>query len=1005
MSGESPRPRETAAEKRKRQAAAKRTLFFAPEAKPGDMFAPAATRSDLAGALLLSAAFLAFFLFRSPLWALPGPSAAVASAVAGVEAPASAMQMPAVAAARLFLPLAGGPGRAVAVSNAFFAALSCGALFLALLSLFHAYLKPSILAEDVRHGRFQAAFLPRFGAAAGAVLWGVCPAALRLASGEAPEAACVFASAAAFALLLHAQVADRFGAMLAGAALAGAAAGVFPVAVFALPLALVPVAMLSVVTDSERHPAVTLAAGLCAAAAGALVSSAVAAAAFAAASPGPSGTGSAARALFAHVADMARSTVGSGRAMGMDPAAARFVPALAVVPFLGWLFAARTSLSEREERVSLHVFNAAVLAVSAICAVGTGFSPLSAAEGLAPEAPAAALCAATFAYALVACYVQSLYFFSENVFPPKSRDELRAGFAIRCAAVATGAAVATAAALSSARNAPSRASSLWEFLADATLDSLDGRRCLEASRETRPLLRLRAAERGVPLDFFPDDLPFPAGAPDPALVASDSDPGAWEDAGFPVRPSGLLFVGRAPGDAPGTGRAAEEWKRLSAEAARRIARARGRGGRTASRAAGLLGARVAAAGAELVRETARAGRAAAAARLLGEVRAFAPASPLAALASVSLRHRGAPDRDFAALAAATERGGPGLAGFAELSLDLSRPVDLAAEAFLAPGFFRLSAPERAIAALERAEPAFEELTAEDRALVISAIGRAKLALGDRGGARAAFEKAMAVSGGSDPQAAYALAEILAPPPADEEAGKARLGRLEALGASRNALLAARLREMEARGIPVSARMVLDKAIRDDPHDPTLYLMRFERLLDALAAAPQDDRRRWRDAAEEDLVKLHDDPGPWSVRIALGAARLRLLDGQTALARAELAGEAIAHPAERRILAPLVALDAALGMPEARAEHLAALRRADPAAADAAADAAPDPDTLFGITLEEELFAAFPEDRRAAEFEGAVAIAARDPDGTHRALLRAFGTAALAEERPSAGGGR
>ena len=199
--------------------------------------------------------------------------------------------------------------------------------------------------------------------------------------------------------------------------------------------------------------------------------------------------------------------------------------------------------------------------------------------------------------------------------------------------------------------------------------------------------------------------------------------------------------------------------------------------------------------------------------------------------------------------------------------------------------------------------------------------------------------------------------------------------------------------------------MLDKAIRDDPHDPTLYLMRFERLLDALAAAPQDDRRRWRDAAEEDLVKLHDDPGPWSVRIALGAARLRLLDGQTALARAELAGEAIAHPAERRILAPLVALDAALGMPEARAEHLAALRRADPAAADAAADAAPDPDTLFGITLEEELFAAFPEDRRAAEFEGAVAIAARDPDGTHRALLRAFGTAALAEERPSAGGGR
>lgn len=980
----------------RKKAAPKRTLFFAPEAKPGSMFAPAARRGDLLAALLSAAAMALFYLFRSPMWALPGASAAVASVVAGIDPPASATQIPAVAAARLLLPLATGPGCAVAVSNALLTAAACGAFFLALLSLFHVYLRPSLLAEDVRHGEFQAVFLPRFGAAAGTLLWGVSPAALRLAAGQAPDAAVVFTMTAAFALLLHAQVADRFGAILAGAALAGVAAGVHPVAVFALPLALVPVVIHSVMTESERNPALTIAAGFSAAAAGALASAALASAAFAAASPAGLGIASAAKALVAHLAEMARATIGSERALGMDPAAARFVPALSVVPFVGWLFAARTSLAEREGRISLHVFNVAVLAVSALCAVGTGFSPLTAAAGLAPEAPAAALCAATFAYALVACYVQSLYFFSENVFPPKSESELRTGYAIRWTIVATGALVASAAALSSARNAPTRASSLWRFLADASLDSLDGHNCLEVSRETRPLLRLRAAERGVPLTFYPDDLPFPAGAGDPALVASDSDPGAWEDAGLPSRPSGILFVGLAPDADPDPARAAEGWKRLAAEATRRIRRARKSGGPTAALAARLLGARVASAGAELVRETARAGMPGRATSLLAETRSFAPNSPMVALASVSILRQGAPARDFAALSAATERGGPGLAGLAEMSLALARPVDLAAEAFLAPGFVRIGAPKRAVAVLERSESSFADLTAEDRAIVVSALGRAKLALGDREGARAAFEKAMAISGGSNPQAAFALAEVMAPAPPDDDAEAARIARLEVLGASREAILASRLRAMEARGIPVSARMLLDKEIRNDSHNPTLYLMRFERLLDALAAAPDDDRRRWSEAAAEDLVKLRDDPGPWSARIALGSARLWLLEGQTDLARAELASEAIVRPGDPLILAPLVALDGAIGMPEARAEHLAALRRVDPAAAEAAAAAEPDPDALLRLSLEEELFAAFPADRQDAEFEGAAAVASLNPEKTHAALLRAFATAALSD---------
>ena len=993
---------EDRAQPAKKPKAAPAVPMFAPAPGKDAIFAPAANFADFLFALAISALMLAVYLFRSPMWALPGDSAAVASVVAGIGPMPFAGFAPAVLAAKAFVPLAGGPGAAVAASSAVFSALACGAFFLLLLSLFHAYLKPALLVDDVRHGEFQAKFLPRFGAFAGALSWGVCPAMLRLASGQAPSATAVFAVAAALAVVLHAQVSDSFPAMAAGMFLAGAAAGVSPIGIHALVPAMASAVFLSIVTDSERNPAATIAAAAGAAALGAFVSAGAASAVFAASSARFGGGTGAARAFVRHVALLASATFGSTRTLGMDLATARLVPAVSVLPLAGWLFAARTSLSEREERVSLHVFNLAAFVVASVCLVGTGFSPLSAAAGLVPEAPAAALCASTVAYALVACYVQSLYFFSENVFPMQPISERRTGWALRWLSVAAAFSVAAAAAASSFRNAPTCASSLWKTLADGSLDSLCGRSTVKASPETAPLLRLRAAERGMQIGFFPGDLPFPSGAEDPAGVASDSDLGAWEDSGFEARPNGIMFVGVSPGAGPDLAAAAALWDGIASGARADIAAARRSGGETARRAAALLSARIAGSGGELVREAARSRNGAAAATILGRLRAFAPDSPLAALASVSLFGGSAPARDRTAVEAATRRGGPGLGGLAEMSIRESRPVDPAAEVFLAPGFVRLAAEERAIAVLERAEPRFADLTAEDRAIVISATARVRLLLGDREKARAGFERAAAVSGGADVQSAFALAEILAPPPEDDAAEAARAARLEAIGASPEAVLASRLRAMEARGIPVSARMVLDKAIRRDPRNPTLWLMRFERDLVALEAAADDDRRRHRETAVEDLDKLREDPGPWSVRIALGAARLWLLDGQSGLARAELASVAIAHPDERRVLFPLVALDGAIGMADARADHLAALRRIDPALADAAASADVSDPAVFGtLSLEEELFAAFPLDRRDAEFEGAAAVAGRDADAVHRALVRAFASASL----PDAGEAR
>lgn len=960
----------------------------------GLLFTPAATKIDVVFAAALSAAFLALFLVRSPLWALPGVSASVASVAAGLDAPWSVARMPAILAAKAFAPLAGGPGAGVAASSAFFTALSCGAFFLALLSAFHAFIRPVLLEDEVRNGPVHAWFSPRLAALVGALAFGLCPSAERLAAGEVPESETFLCMCTALALAMHGFVSDRRAPVLAASALAGAAAGVSPLALQTLPIVAAPVVVAAFETESDRSPAWSLVFSLAAAAAGGLAAAAAAVAAFSAAQ-GAAGPGFA-EAFADHAVSLLRCIFGDERSLGLEDGEARMALGLSLAPFVSWLFAARASLSERENRPALHVFNGVVLVVGGIGITGGPISPAERAAGFSHEPAIAALSATCFAYGMTAFRLQALYFFGENAFPEPPKWKYRVGTALRATLFATIALVLYQSFRASVREAPGRPASLWRVMADATIDSMEGRPVLRVAQPFASLVRLRARERGSALETVRPELPFPSEAGDPALCASQIDPEAWEDAGFPVIPSGIVFAGladsAAAGEAAAAGRA--RWEAAVESAAKAIVRARRHGG-TAGRAARTFAAVVASTGGEIARAEAAGGDPVSALRTVALARRISPSSPMLALDEIALS---GPDGTARGIVDdALSRGGAAEAGLAEIAMRESRPVSAEADAFLAPGFVRAGRHERALRALDRAASAAPETGAAERAAVFSAKGRVRLLLGDRAGARADFETAASLSGGSDRQSAYALAALFREPGSDEDSEAALDAALAAAGVSPYARLEAKMKGMEERGIPVSARMRLDKAIRDDADSPVLRLMRLERELDSLAAAQEEDRRRWREAAVEDLDKLRENPGPWTVRVSLDATRLWILDGQTGLARSELADAARVHPDERRILAPLVAFEGALGLVDSRAEHLAALRRIDPAGA-GAAEAAPPPrqDEIAGIPLADELFAAFPAGVRRSEFAGAAYLALARRPGVPDGDRAAFAACARAE---------
>ena len=136
----------------------------------------------------------------------------------------------------------------------------------------------------------------------------------------------------------------------------------------------------------------------------------------------------------------------------------------------------------------------------------------------------------------------------------------------------------------------------------------------------------------------------------------------------------------------------------------------------------------------------------------------------------------------------------------------------------------------------------------------------------------------------------------------------------------------------------------------------------------------------------------------------------LLARRPDLARGELASAALAFPREARILRPLVSLDGALGLAESKREHLEDLCLVDRGLAEKVfedgiesvlgefPDRPPAQEALAGITLEEELFARFPEGREGEEFAGAAAVAMRDAEAANKASGAVFASCAMSSEK-------
>ncbi|MBQ7667613.1 MAG: hypothetical protein IJS46_06430, partial [Kiritimatiellae bacterium] len=938
-------------------------------------------------------------------------SAATALAVAGAAAPESASQMPATLCAALFRPLCGSTGAAVAVSSAFFSALFCGAFYLALVAFFHLAIRPQIMRDDIRDGAFHAALCPRIAAFVAVVAFAASPAAARLSSGEVPGAVVPFLYATAFALLLHARSADAFTLLVAGAAIAGACAGVSPVAALAAPLAVAAIAIASPETDDRRDPVARFIVCLAAFAAAAAVSALIASAAFSAAAreADPAGAPRAARALAAHAAAMVAAMGCNDRLFGLEPGNLRFAGALVFAPFVVMLFSARPALSDDNRSWGLRIFNGAVALGSAVSLFGSSVSPVEAVAKTVFEAPAAAACASTLAYALLAFHIQALRAHEEHALGETAKSGKRRASAVGISLLAAFSVAALFFFASAVRLAPGASASIWRYLAKTVLDGAGTCETICTDGALKPLLELEAAERGVRLSVVPaGDSVFRHGVP-PRLVAATRDPGQWTDAGEPVAVNGIVFCGEGGRAAANIDEMLKAWIAVSDKSVGKFRRARRRG-ETAAKAARILGNCVVATGGELARRLAGAGKREEARMVVAKALRFKPSSPMLALSALSLYGTGAEVYGIKAVKTPLAGAIGTEAGLAELARAETLPVDSVTEVFLAPGFVRLGSPARAFAALNRAGVAAGEAWREFKPGIAAVAGRVALLEGDRDVAKRFFKEALALSGGGDRTAAFALEFLFAPVARTDEDFAAHAKRLSALGATPEALLMDRCRFTERGGAPVLARMLIDRQIRDDEENTLLRIMRFERAIDDTAAATDRDyRRRRRAAAAEDYEKLRENPGAWRVRIALDSARMWLIDGDAALARSELAAAAIDFPKETRILRPLISLDGAIGLADSKRGHLEDLCRCDATVAAAVAscgvedaldmfpDAPPDQASLLRATLEEEFFARFHDGDRAAEYGGAAAVCAKEYSAAKTAFDTVFHSEAMIPE--------
>lgn len=512
---------------------------------------PVADRLDWRIALLLSAVASAIYIASSSLWAFPGASADLTCMVVGAVPQPFPVDQAYVWFLRLFVPFGG--ARAATVASILVSGAAVGAMFLFVKATLQALMDRQYLSDAVDNGAFHAEFAPRLGGFVAAAALATCPPFWMAATRITPFVFALFPLLASAWLLVRFAYEQRPGSAILSAAVLGALCTQSTSAIQFLP-ALVVLWLLGAFT-SEKPKWATLAAPAAAFFASLFLTAWICIKAF------EGGAGYELMGYKGPIWVVLRfvQPLLSGSVAAIAKPHWLIFGGMTVLPFFAWILAGRFSLAGPDDSPAVIAMNVAVFVSSLMVLFGSRYSPWGILGFQAEQVTVYALAASSLSYCVVVAWLQLLFRFSsrpvggeetgsgESGAVPASAaagairvaDEDSDGSASTIGPYAPGlgrflrAVVLSATAIVLFRiaafgheEADSSASSFLRTYVDGVLDGLGGRDIVVTDSLFASMYRLRARERGMPLEIL--NLSEGASAPtrklfsrtleDPALV-------------------------------------------------------------------------------------------------------------------------------------------------------------------------------------------------------------------------------------------------------------------------------------------------------------------------------------------------------------------------------------------------------------------------------------------------------------------------------------------------------
>ncbi|MBR1837249.1 MAG: tetratricopeptide repeat protein [Kiritimatiellae bacterium] len=902
---------------------------------------PVARRADWIIAGIFSFVFLLVYLGTSSSWAFPGASADLMCQILGAVPPAFPANQALIAFHRFFAMFGGARGATFAATLV--SALTLGATYLFVKALFGFLMDRTYVEDSVANGRWHADNAPRIGAAAATLALALCPPYWLASTRVNAWTFGLFFLVLSAWLLVRFLAEDRLGPLWVFAAVYGALCTQYLAAIQFFPAFLAAFAFGALATDRNKWLVVAVPAAIFAAAVG--FCSWLCVEAY---SGGPGYELMEYKGKVWVVANFMKPLL-VGAAQQMVQVHWLILGGMTVLPFFAWVLVGRFCLAGPDLRPPMWIMNAAILVSALLVLFGSRYSPWGLFGFRAEQVLVHVLAASSFAYCVLAAWLQLLFAMGSRRDPPQPAAVHQAGFALRVLVLALAAAAVVHVGRFGRTEADSSATQFLRTYVDEVLDGMAGRDMLVTDSLFGAMYRLRSRERGLSFEIFdifdaegtPERRLFRRSVKNAALrnaldigpfqflqefighdqtagehVALTWFPDLWNLGDWRVFPRGLLFLG-APGSAPVSNPLGEssadplgddlaKFRGIEARLLPELDTAGLSGNKETVLLAKAVRRRLSFVGNDLAYYLETADRKEDALALYREVHAFDPENMsctlnlFTACGAAGLKEEQAAVRaELEAFRAKTRR------PLQIWELSRSQGYVSAPEAFATLGWSWAMTGQTALA-MGTLGSALRDADSGQRAPLLRVMASIHARRGDTERSEEFWMQALE----ADPNDRSALFGLLAARLSRGETGGCRelIDRLAESGMDPARLLVPRIQLLTAEGDEAGARTIAEMRLRETPNDPDALFALFTADMAAYGTAPSDMRPEILARLEDWAARLRDNPASRTLQGAVATGELRTSQRDWAGARDEFEIANKSSPNQRDIVDRLLHLD-------------------------------------------------------------------------------------------------